>query len=411
MARMIKPVEMTVERIRETRERIGNSIFRTPCQYSKTLSNLCGCEVYLKLENLQMTGSFKERGALSKLLTLTPEEKARGVIAASAGNHAQGIAYHAQRMGISATIVMPEYTPLIKVANTRSYGSNVVVHGNNYDAAYQHALQLQKELEAVFVHAFNDFDVMAGQGTMALEILEDVPDVDAVIVPVGGGGLIAGMSTAIKETRPEVRVIGVQSMCVPSMKTSLEEEQLVCVRPEGRTIADGIAVQVPGDKTFPVIQHYVDEIVTADDDEISNAILLLLEIEKTILEGAGAIPLAALLNRPLGLEGKKVVLVLSGGNLDVNMLSVIIQRGLVRSGRLVRLRVLLRDKPGTLLELSGALAKARANILEITHHRTFTEAALGEAEVDLDLETEGSAHVELIMQVLAEHGYPTLKVE
>lgn len=411
MARMIKPVELSLSRIKEARARIENAIYRSPCPYSKTLSDMCGCEVYLKLENLQMTGSFKERGALSKLLTLTDDEKSRGVIAASAGNHAQGIAYHAQRLGIAATIVMPEYTPLIKVANTRRAGANVVVRGMNYDAAYHHALDLQKETGCVFVHAFNDFDVMAGQGTIGLEILDDVPDMDAVIVPVGGGGLIAGLATAIKETRSDIRVIGVQSMCLPSMKTSLEEEQLVCVRPEGRTIADGIAVQVPGDRTFPIIQHYVDEVVTADDDEISNAILLLLEIEKTSLEGAGAIPLAALLNRQLGLEGKKVVLVLSGGNIDVNMLSVIIHRGLVRSGRLVRLRVLLRDQPGTLLELSKALTEARANILEITHHRTFTEAALGEAEVDLDLETEGADHVERIMRTLADHGYPTQRVE
>jgi threonine dehydratase len=358
-----------------------------------------------------MTGSFKERGALAKLLTLTPEERSRGVIAASAGNHAQGVAYNAQRLGIDATIVMPQYTPLIKVANTRRLGATVVVQGANYDAACAHALELQKENGCVFVHPFNDYEVMAGQGTIGLEILEQVPDVDAIIVPVGGGGLIAGLATAIKETRSGVRVIGVQSMCLPSMKTSLEEDQLVCIRPEGRTIADGIAVRMPGDLTFPVIQCYVDEIVTADEDEIANAILMLLEIEKTVIEGAGAIPLAALLNRPLGLEGKKVVLLLSGGNIDVNMLSVIIRRGLVSDGRLVRIRVVLRDQPGALVELSEVLAQTRANIVEFTHHRTFTSAALGEAEVDIDLETEGAAHVERIMAALKHAGHVAQRVE
>jgi threonine dehydratase len=358
-----------------------------------------------------MTGSFKERGALNRLLTLDPDEKKRGVIAASAGNHAQGVAYHAQRLGIRAIIVMPEYTPLIKVANTRQYGAEVVVYGANYDAACGHALSLQQQTGCVFVHAFNDYDVMAGQGTIGLEILEQVPDLDAVVVPVGGGGLIAGVAVAVKEQKPSVRVIGVQSQCVPSMKTSLEVEELVCLRPEGRTIADGIAVRMPGDLTFPIIQKYVDEIVTADDDEIANAILLLLEVEKTVVEGAGAIALAALLNRSLHLEGKNVVHLLSGGNIDVNMLSVIIRRGLARDGRLVRLRVLLRDQPGALLGLSNVLAGARANILEITHHRTFTQAALGEAEVDLDLETEGAEHVERIMKVLAESGYEAQRIE
>lgn len=358
-----------------------------------------------------MTGSFKERGAIARLSTLTDDEKARGVIAASAGNHAQGVAYHASRMGIRCTIVMPEYTPLIKVANTRRSGANVVVFGSNYDHACEHALELQKENGCVFIHPFNDFDVMAGQGTIGLEILEQVPDVDAVIVPVGGGGLIAGVAVAIKEARPDVKVIGVQSRCVPSMKTSFEEHELTCVHPQGRTIADGIAVSIPGHLTFPIIQKYVDRIVTADDDEIASAILLMLEIEKTVCEGAGAIPLAAVLNRQLGLEGKKVVMVISGGNIDVNALAAIIQRGLVRDGRLVRLRVLLHDRPGTLSELSTALAETRANVLEITHHRTFINAALGEAVVDLDLETEGVEHLRRIVERLDSAGYRPQRVE
>jgi threonine dehydratase len=405
MSRQPERGALTLEKVEQARERIRDAVYYSPCPQSHTLSDICGCQTFFKLENLQMTGAFKERGALAKLLTLSDDERSRGVIAASAGNHAQGVAYHAQRLGIRCTIVMPEYTPLIKVANTRRSGADVVVHGQNYDAACDYALELQREHGCVFVHAFNDFEVMAGQGTIGIEILEQVPDLDAVVVPVGGGGLIAGMATAIKETRPEVRVIGVQSMCMPSMKTSFDSSELVCVRPEGRTIADGIAVQMPGDLTFPIIQRYVDEIVTADDDEIANAILLLLEIEKTVVEGAGAIPLAAVLNRLLGLSGKKVVMVLTGGNIDVNMLSIIIRRGLVRDGRLVRLTVLLRDQPGSLAELSEVLAHSRANILEITHHRTFTSAAVGEAEVDLDLETEGAAHVQEITQLLEQAGY------
>jgi threonine dehydratase len=402
---------LTLEKIKEVRRSIEDAIYCSPCPHSVTLSSLSGCEVYSKLENLQMTGSFKERGALAKLLTLTEEERKRGVIAASAGNHAQGVAYHAERLGIAATIVMPEYTPIIKVINTRRSGAKVVVHGANYDAACSYAFDLQKENGCIFVHPFNDYDVMAGQGTIGLEILEEVPDVDAVIVPVGGGGLIAGVATAIKESKPEVRVIGVQSRCMPSMKASLEEDSIVCIRPEGRTIADGIAVRTPGDLTFPIIQRYVDKVVTADDDEIANAILLLLEIEKTVVEGAGAIPLAAVLNRNLDLKGKKVVLVLSGGNIDVNMLSVIIRRGLVSDGRLIRLKVLLRDQPGMLWQLSELLANSRANILEITHHRTFTSAALGEVEVDLDLETEGADHVSKIIRSLEDAGHEVQRVE
>ncbi len=411
MVKALKPVEFTLDDIHAARDRINGSIYYSPCPHSDTLSEMSGCQAFFKLENLQMTGSFKERGALSKLMMLTGEEKSRGVIAASAGNHAQGIAYHAARLGIACTIVMPEYTPLIKVANTRRSGARVIVHGSNYDAACEYAFELQKDNGCVFIHPFNDFEVMSGQGTIGLEILEQVPDVDAVVVPVGGGGLIAGLAMAIKENRPDVKVIGVQSRCVPSMKASLEEEELVCVHPEGRTIADGIAVRTPGDLTFPVIQYYVDEIVTADDDEIANAILLLLEIEKTVVEGAGAIPLAAVLNRKLGLEGKKVVMVLTGGNIDVNALAAIIQRGLVRDGRLARVRVLLHDRPGTLAELSQVLSDCRANVLEITHHRTFTNAALGEADVDLDLETEGAAHLEVIMDALDRAGFQPMRSE
>jgi threonine dehydratase len=407
----MKSTQLTLDQVKAAQQRLNGAIYCSPCQYSRTLSDLCGFQAYIKQENLQMTGSFKERGALSKLLTLSEEEKKRGVIAASAGNHAQGVAYHASRLGIACTIVMPLYTPLIKVMNTRKYGANVVVYGPNYDAACEHAMELQKQNGSVFIHPFNDYDVMAGQGTIGLEIMEQLPEVDAIIVPVGGGGLIAGIATAVKETRRNVQIIGAQSRSIPSMKASLEEDELVTLRPEGRTIADGIAVRVPGDRTFPIIQRYVDEIVTADDDEIANAILLLLEIEKLVAEGAGAIALAAAHNRQLGLDGKRVVMILSGGNIDVNALAVIIHRGLVRDGRLVRLRVLLPDRPGTLSELSLVLEEVRANVLEITHHRTFTNAALGEAEVDLDLETEGADHVDRIIERLDQAGYKPQRAE
>lgn len=396
---------ITKDTIQETREQLGSAIAISPCALSNTISEMCGCKAFFKFENLQMTGSFKERGALSKLLSLTPDERSRGVLAASAGNHALGIAYHARRLSIPCTVVMPQWTPLIKITNVRREGAEVVIAGANYDGAYAHALELQPQKGCVFVHPFDDYSVIAGQGTIGLEILQQVPDVDAVIVPVGGGGLIAGIATAIKETNPRVQVIGVQSTCIPSMKASVDRDTITSIRPEGRTIADGIAVQKPGGNTFPIIQKYVDRLVTCDDGEIANAILHLLEIEKTVAEGAGAIPLAALENRDLGLAGKKVVMVVSGGNIDVNLLARIIERGLVQDGRLVRIKVCLKDQPGALVDLATALASTKANISQVRHQRAFTQVTLGEALVELELETHGKDHIEAVLEALASKGY------
>jgi threonine dehydratase len=391
--------------VEAARRRLRDAIVQTPCAYSQTLSELTGARCFVKLENLQMTGSFKERGAANLLLQLTPDERRCGVIAASAGNHGLAVAFHAARLGIPATIVMPEYAPLIKVTNARRYGAEVVLHGSNFDEAYERARALEAERGLVFVHPFDDARVVAGQGTLGLELIEQLPEIEAVIVPVGGGGLIGGVGLAVKSTRPDVQVIGVQAAALPAMSRSLEAHQRVRVEP-APTIADGIAVRQVGELTLALAQAWVDRVVTVDEEELSNAVLLLLEIEKTVVEGAGAAPLAALLNRPLGLERRSVALVLSGGNIDVTMLSRIIERGLVKDGRLVRLGVLLRDVPGALARLTALVAEEHANILEIIHNRAFSRrAALGQTEVELTLETSGPKQISAVKRRLEAAGY------
>ena len=387
------------------RRRLRDAIVQTPCAYSQTLSELTGARCFVKLENLQMTGSFKERGAANLLLQLTAEERRRGVIAASAGNHGLAVAFHAARLGVPATIVMPEYAPLIKVTNARRYGAEVILHGSNYDEAYERARALETERGLIFVHPFDDPRVIAGQATLGLELLEQLPEVEAVVVPVGGGGLIGGVALAVKGTRADVQVIGVQSAALPAMTRSLEAGQRVRVD-SAPTIADGIAVRQVGSLTLELAQAWVDRVVTVDEEELSNAVLLLLEIEKTVVEGAGAAPLAALLNRPLGLERRSVALVLSGGNIDVTMLSRIIERGLVKDGRLVRLGVLLRDVPGALARLTALVAEEHANILEIIHDRAFSRhAAIGQTEVELTLETSGPKQISAVKRRLEAAGY------
>ena len=387
------------------RRRLRDAIVQTPCAYSQTLSELTGARCFVKLENLQMTGSFKERGAANLLLQLTAEERRRGVIAASAGNHGLAVAFHAARLGVPATIVMPEYAPLIKVTNARRYGAEVILHGSNYDEAYERARALETERGLIFVHPFDDPRVIAGQATLGLELLEQLPEVEAVVVPVGGGGLIGGVALAVKGTRADVQVIGVQSAALPAMTRSLEARQRVRVD-SAPTIADGIAVRQVGSLTLELAQAWVDRVVTVDEEELSNAVLLLLEIEKTVVEGAGAAPLAALLNRPLGLERRSVALVLSGGNIDVTMLSRIIERGLVKDGRLVRLGVLLRDVPGALARLTALVAEEHANILEIIHDRAFSRhAAIGQTEVELTLETSGPKQISAVKRRLEAAGY------
>ena len=390
--------------VEAARARLQGAIYETPCAFSQTLSELSGTQCYVKLENLQMTGSFKERGAANLLLQLDADERKRGVAAASAGNHGLAVAFHAARLGIPATIVMPTYAPLIKVTSARHYGAEVILHGANYDEAYERAQTVVAEKGAVFVHPFDDARVVAGQGTLGLELLEQIETLDAVVVPVGGGGLIAGVAVAIKAIRPSVRVIGVQSAAIPAMERALAAAGRVRV-PAAATIADGIAVRQVGEVPYAVASRLVDTVVTVDEEELANAILLLLEIEKTVVEGAGAAPLAALLNRPLALSGGHVALVLSGGNIDVNMLSRIIERGLVKDGRLVRLGVVLQDRPGALARLTAQVAEERANIMQIEHHRAFSRQAIGVSEVELTLETSGRKHIDEIKQRLESAGY------
>jgi threonine dehydratase len=395
---------VSLAEIRTAMDRIRDSIYLSPCARSEYFSQLTGNSVYLKLDNLQRTGAFKERGALNKLLTLTAEERSRGVIAASAGNHAQGVAYHAGRHGIRAEICMPLTTPLIKVSATKSYGAEVILHGANYDEACEEAVRRSQQFGLTFVHPFDDEVVIAGQGTMGLEILQQVPDIEAVIAPIGGGGLISGVACAVKEANPQVRVIGVQPARLPSMKVAIAEGHPVTLSPAA-TIADGIAVRRAGEKTLPLIQKYVDDIVTVDEEEIANAILLLLEREKTLAEGAGAAAIAALINRKTPLSGKKIAVLVCGGNIDVSLLSRIMERGLVKDGRLVRLRVHLPDYPGALHRLTGILAQHRANIVETSYDRAYYGVNLGDTAIDITMETRGPDHIAELLSALSASGY------
>jgi threonine dehydratase len=397
-------VMVTLSDIRAAMGRIRGSIYLSPCARSETFSQLTGNDVYLKLDNLQRTGAFKERGALNKLLTLTSEERARGVIAASAGNHAQGVAYHAGRHGIRAQICMPLTTPLIKVSATKAYGAEVVLHGANYDDVYQEAVKRSLEQRLTLVHAFDDDAIIAGQGTLGLELLEQHPEIEALVVPIGGGGLISGVACAVKETNPKIQVWGVQPARLPSMKVAVAEGKPVTLAPAA-TIADGIAVRRAGDRTLPMVQQYVDDIVTVNEEEIANAILLLLEREKTLAEGAGAAPVAALLNRKLPFTGKKVALLVCGGNIDVTLLARIIERGLVKDGRLVRLRVHLPDYPGALHRLTGILAQHRANIVETSYDRAYYGVDLGDTAIDITMETRGPDHIAELLSALTASDY------
>ncbi len=384
--------------------RIRGDIRVSPCTYSETFSGLTNNSIYLKLDNQQRTGAFKERGALNKLLTLTPRERERGVIAASAGNHAQGVAYHAGRHGIRARIVMPLPTPLTKVSATRAYGAEVVLHGTNYDAAYDEALQQAEHDGLTLIHAFDDNTVIAGQGTLALEILQQQPDIEVIVSPIGGGGLIGGIACAVKETNPKVQIFGVQPARLPSMKAAVAQGKPVTLE-SAKTIADGIAVRRAGELTLPLVQKYVDDIVTVEEEEIANAILLLLEHEKTLAEGAGAAAIAAVLNRKLPLERKRVAVLVCGGNIDVTLLSRIIERGLVKDGRLVRLRVHLPDYPGALYRLTGILADHRANIVETAYDRAYHGVNLGDTAIDITMETRGPDHIAELLGALVSAGY------
>jgi threonine dehydratase len=399
---------VTLSSIQSARARIREHIYLSPANYSAALSKISGHHIYLKLDNLQRTGAFKERGALNKILSLTAEQKARGVIAASAGNHAQAVAYHATARGIRARIVMPLMTPLVKVSATSGFGAEVLLHGANYDEACTEALRICGEEGMTFLHPFDDEAVIAGQGSLGLEMLEQIADLDAVVIPIGGGGLIAGVACAIKEMRPSVRVIGVQTERLPSMLQARIAGHPVTLGPEA-TIADGIAVRRAGTLTFPLVERYVDEIVTVDEEEIAKAILILLENEKTLAEGAGAIALAAVLQQKTSLSSadspQRVGVLVCGGNIDVSLLARIIERGLVKDGRRTRLRIHLSDRPGALHDLTRILTEVRANIVQTAHDRAYYGVSLGDTVIDFTLETRGASHIEQIGALLRAAGY------
>jgi threonine dehydratase len=396
--------ELTLERVCAARERIAGLVAATPCRESAHLTEHCGFSVYLKLESLHPTGSFKERGAANRLALLSADERARGVIAASAGNHAQAVARHARLLGVEATVVMPETTPLVKAAAARRLGARVVLQGTSYDDAARHADQLAAERGLTLIHPFDDFEVMAGQGTIALELLEQVPGLSGVVVPVGGGGLIAGIGRALREAAPAVQIYGVESRTFPGMKRRLEHAS----PPEilgGKSIADGIAVRGVGSLTSAVVEQVVDGIELVDEEEIAEAMLHLLEREKSVAEGAGAVGVAALLHRRLPLQAGPVAVIVSGGNLDVNLLSRVIERGLVKTGRLARFQLVLPDVAGALARVAALIAELRANVLEINHDRAFAGIELGETLVELVVETRGPDHLAEVSARLLRDGY------
>lgn len=392
---------LSLQDIQNAADRLRGAVLETPCVESRTLSQITGAQVYLKFENLQFTASFKERGALNKLAQLSPEERARGVVAMSAGNHAQGVAYHAQRLGVRAVIVMPRFTPGVKVERTRGFGAEVVLHGDSLAEARQHAYALAEQQGLCFVHPYDDEQIAAGQGTLALEMLAEQPDLDLLVVAIGGGGLIAGVATAAKGLNPDIEIIGVQTQRFPSMFNAVRQAEL----PMGTsTIAEGIAVTQPGAITQEVVARLVDDMLLVDEGDIEQAVLMLLEIEKTLVEGAGAAGLAALLRHPQHFAGKKVGLILSGGNIDPLLLAAIIGRGMVRSGRLARIKVSARDVPGVLARITATVAAAGANIEEVHHQRAFTMLAAQSVEIELVLQTRNKAHIDEVIAALQAEG-------
>lgn len=381
---------------------IAGQVVETPCLHSRTLSAIAGAEVWLKFENLQFTGAFKERGALNKLLALDPAQRAAGVLAVSAGNHAQAVAYHAQRLGIRAVIYMPRFTPHVKTESTRAFGAEVVLTGDTFDDARRAGLEAAAARGLTVVHPYDDPLVIAGQGTIALEMLAAAPRLETLVVPVGGGGMIAGMAVAARALRPEVELVGVETRAFPAVHCALHGTTPAFGT---STIAEGIAVKEPGALTLPIIRALVADVVLVDDGDIEQAIVQLLEIEKTVAEGAGAAGLAALLRHPDRFRGRKVGVVLCGGNIDPRVLSDIIERGLVRSGRLARLRVEMRDLPGALARVTACLAEANANIEEVHHQRAFTDLPVLSAEVEFVLQTRGPVHLREIVDALARAGF------
>ncbi len=397
---------ITLADIERASERLQGHLLNTPFVESRTLSQITGAQVFLKFENLQYTASFKERGACNKLAQLTAEERSCGVIAMSAGNHAQGVAYHAQRLGIRAVIVMPRFTPGVKIERTRGFGAEVVLSGDTLDESRTHALSLAQSQGLVFVHPYDDEAIVAGQGTVGLEMMHAVPDLDTLVIAVGGGGLIAGIATAAKAMRSDIDVVGVQTSRFPGMVNAIKGTQ----HPQGSsTIADGIAVGTPGVITTAIIKALVSDMLLVDEGDIEQAMVMLLEIEKTLVEGAGAAGLAALLKYPARFAGKKVGLVLCGGNIDPLLLASIIERGMVRAGRLARITVSVRDVPGALAKITATVAEAGANIDEVHHQRAFTLLSAQNVEIELVIQTRGRAHIQQVLAALGAAGFDAIE--
>jgi threonine dehydratase len=394
---------LTLDDIKAAAKRVEGHIERTPCRHSMTLSQITGAEVWVKFENLQFTASYKERGALNKLLQLTDDEKRRGVIAASAGNHAQGLAYHAQRLGVPVTIVMPRGTPFVKVQQTRDFGASVVIEGDNFDEAHAHALQLGEERGLVFVHPFDDLDIMAGQGVIALEMLEDAPDLEILPVPIGGGGLISGVATAAKAIKPDIRIIGVEPAMYPSFTARMRGVNAPC---SGQTIAEGIAVREVGKLTYHTARPLIEDVLLLEEPFFERAVALYCNVEKTIAEGAGAASLAALLAFPERFRGKKCGLIITGGNIDPRLLASVLTRELVRAQRLVSLRIIGDDRPGLLATVSAVIGGLGSNIIEVAHNRLALDVPAKGAEFDIMIETRDAQHTQEVMDALRAKGYP-----
>ena len=399
---------VTLEDVEHAAARIGDAVVHTPCLRSETLSRIAKADVWVKFENLQFTASFKERGALNTLLQLTDAEKKRGVIAMSAGNHAQGVAYHAGRLGIPATIVMPSFTPNTKVEHTRGHGARVVLHGDTLAEAATEAHRLADAHKLVFVHPYDDPRIIAGQGTIALEMLQDAPEIDTIVAPVGGGGMIAGCAVAARGLKPDIKVIGVETTSYSAMYQLLAGEPVTA---GGDTIAEGIAVRDIGKTPLAIAKALLDQVLTVDEVAIESAIALFLEVEKTVAEGAGAACLAALLAHPQHFIGRKVGLVLSGGNIDTRLLASVLLRGLVRDGRIVRLRLMIGDLPGQLARVSGLIGKAGGNIVEVQHQRLFGAVVAKRTELDVTVETRGRDHARELVEALSAEGFKVRVLE